>query len=197
VENGIESPIKWYDGIPVQCSATSPVCVQCWSICLKQRHQIHERGEVVTSIRFLFTPEPRRWPFAVASAFSQFAHGHRHRVGSPGAAVQTFRAGGSFDGAKFGGTGLGLTISNGLVELMGSNMWGGKASPQRLDVPISVPLAQSAAASPARAGVQPQLANLRLLIVDDQPRLPHLTLQASKWGMIPRTAASAAQPWSI
>ena len=40
----------------------------------------------------------------------------------------------------------------------------------------------------------PQLADLRLLIVDDNPtNCRILTLQASKWGMIPRGAQSASQ----
>jgi CheY-like chemotaxis protein len=41
---------------------------------------------------------------------------------------------------------------------------------------------------------QPQLTNVRLLIVDDNPTNRRiLTLQTSKWGMIPRAASSGAQ----
>ena len=43
-------------------------------------------------------------------------------------------------------------------------------------------------------GPQPQLANLRLLIVDDNPtNCRILTLQTAKWGMIPRETQNAAQ----
>jgi len=43
-------------------------------------------------------------------------------------------------------------------------------------------------------GPQPQLADLRLLIVDDNPTNRRiLTLQTSKWGMIPRSAHSGSQ----
>ena len=41
---------------------------------------------------------------------------------------------------------------------------------------------------------QPQLAGLRLLIVDDNPtNCRILTLQTSKWGMVPRDAQSGAE----
>jgi len=43
-------------------------------------------------------------------------------------------------------------------------------------------------------GLQPNLADLRMLIVDDNPtNCRILTLQATRWGMIPRGAQSAAQ----
>ena len=48
--------------------------------------------------------------------------------------------------------------------------------------------------SAALQGRQPHLADLRLLVVDDNPtNCRILTLQAGKWGMIPRAAQNAAQ----
>jgi signal transduction histidine kinase/two-component SAPR family response regulator/HPt (histidine-containing phosphotransfer) domain-containing protein len=96
---------------------------------------------------------------------------------------------------RYGGTGLGLVISKRLVELMGGKMWAesvpGRGSTFHFTLNV---LVQPSAPPAALAGRQEKLANLRLLIVDDNAASRDtLAAQTSQWGMIPKTAENAAQ----
>ena len=96
---------------------------------------------------------------------------------------------------QYGGTGLGLAISKRLIELMGGKLWVESAAQKGSAFNFILPF-QAAPTTPAFAlhGRQPQLADLRLLIVDDNPTNRRiLALQTSKWGMLSRSAQSAAQ----
>ncbi|HEX4646901.1 MAG TPA: response regulator [Verrucomicrobiae bacterium] len=96
---------------------------------------------------------------------------------------------------QYGGTGLGLAISKRLIELMGGKLWVESAAQKGSAFNFTLPFqAAPAASAPALHGRQPHLADLRLLIVDDNPTNRRiLAVQTSKWGMLSRSAESAAQ----
>ncbi len=82
---------------------------------------------------------------------------------------------------RFGGSGLGLTISKRLVELMGGRIWAASTVDKGSVFSFAVPFeiwtgATGGAAAPIGIGPEPPLAALRILLAEDSPDNCTLTL---------------------
>jgi PAS domain S-box-containing protein len=88
---------------------------------------------------------------------------------------------------EFGGTGLGLTISHQLVELMGGRLDVQSTPGLGSQFSFTVPLAVGAAPVPRRSS--DHLSGRRLLVVDDNATNRHLIIEhALAWGLSPTGA---------
>jgi len=156
------------------------------------------QGEVVVQVKAESRPD-RAAAASSAEPWQLHFSVHDTGIGIPGSRLdRLFKSFSQADASttrQYGGTGLGLAISKRLVELMGGRMWV-ESVPQKGSTFHFVLPFQPGPAAPRFSlnSPQPQLADLRLLIVDDNPTNRRiLTLQTSKWGMIPRSAHSGPQ----
>jgi CheY-like chemotaxis protein len=155
-----------------------------------------EQGEIVATIQVEQPPEnpdnltsPWQLHFAVRDTGIGIPADQITRLFTPYVQAEAATA------RKFGGTGLGLSISRRLVELMGGRIWAESLAGEGSTFHFVLPLqATTEITTPLLEHIQPQLADLNLLIVDDNPtNCRILSLQATKWGMNPRTALTGEQ----
>jgi CheY-like chemotaxis protein/HPt (histidine-containing phosphotransfer) domain-containing protein len=195
-EKKLDIAYQMEDGIPGQMLGDVTRLRQVLVNLLSNGIKFTEQGEVVVQVRALSTPSSER-------KGSETWHLH-FSVRDTGIGIPVDRLARLFKSFSqadvsttrhYGGTGLGLAISKRLVELMGGKMWVESVPQKGSTFHFTIPLQAAPEAAPAVAeGPQPQLADLRLLIVDDNPtNCRILTVQTTKWGMIPRGAQSAAQ----
>ena len=95
---------------------------------------------------------------------------------------------------RFGGTGLGLTISSQLVRLMGGRIWVESAPGQGAVFHFTVPLAAASGAGPGEPSPDPApLRGRSILVIDDHPTTREILADTlGEWGMQVTTAADGA-----
>ncbi|MBB3177531.1 response regulator [Variovorax sp. Sphag1AA] len=156
-----------------------------------------ERGEVVLTVSSekLLNGEGNgdvRLTFAVRDTGIGLSEQGKSRL------FQSFSQADSSTTRKYGGTGLGLAISKRLAELMGGTMWVESAGPghgSTFFFTIEAPVAEAPPSKrPVSVGVQHELQDKRILIVDDNATNRRvLSLQTGRWGMRPRDTESPAE----
>jgi len=184
------------DGIPAQLVGDATRLRQVLVNLLGNAVKFTAQGEIVVNVRVLSAPEPagdkaRPWHLH----FSVRDTGIGIPVDRLARLFRPFTQADSSITRHYGGTGLGLAISKRLVELMGGKMWVESLPDKGSTFHFTLPFhAAPKAARYALEGRQPQLADLRVLVVDDNvTNCRILTLQTTKWGMIACGAHSAQQ----
>jgi CheY-like chemotaxis protein len=195
-EKKLDIAYQMEDGIPAQMLGDVTRLRQVLVNLVSNGIKFTSRGEVVIQVKVLAAPSRNgRKSDSWQLHFSVRDTGIGIPVDGLARLFKSFSQADASTTRRFGGTGLGLAISKRLVELMGGKMWV-ESIPDKGSTFHFTLLLQ---ATPNTAGApldgrQPQLADLRLLIVDDNPtNCRILTVQASKWGMLPRGANSAEQ----
>lgn len=98
---------------------------------------------------------------------------------------------------QHGGTGLGLTISSRLVDLMGGKLWVESTSGQGSCFHVAIPLLAGDEAAPVYSPPV-NLAGKTVLIVDDSDTNRRILAQTlERWGMVPTLAAKPSQALAL
>ena len=183
------------DGIPTTIEGDSLRLRQVLSNLLSNAIKFTEKGDVLIEVKLLSTKSDGAQNHSML---------HLHfSVRDTGIGIQPerlarlfkpFSQGDASTARHYGGSGLGLAISKQLVELMGGKMWVesslGAGSTFHFTINVQ---AEPQPAPFALAGRQPQLADLRLLIVDDNATVRRIIAeQVTKWGMRPHSCRKSA-----
>jgi two-component system sensor histidine kinase/response regulator len=201
---GLELITEVADGVPGGVVGDPGRIGQVLSNLVSNAIKFTERGHVLVSVTPLSSTESRtllRWSVTDTG------------IGVPPdkheAIFEAFRQADGSTTRRFGGTGLGLTISSTLVRLMGGRLWVESGAAGGSTFSFTLDLARAPLPAP-RSG-DPRLADVPVLIVDDHPvNRRILTEQTQLWHMVPTAvsdgrsalevlsrAAEAGQPFQL
>ncbi|VTT97883.1 signal transduction histidine kinase : PAS domain S-box OS=Singulisphaera acidiphila (strain ATCC BAA-1392 / DSM 18658 / VKM B-2454 / MOB10) GN=Sinac_7190 PE=4 SV=1: MASE1: PAS_4: PAS_9: PAS_3: HisKA: HATPase_c: Response_reg: Hpt [Gemmataceae bacterium] len=151
-----------------------------------------EHGEVVVLVAPAGPPRGGRVRFTVTDTGIGIPPDKRASI------FDAFSQADSSTTRRFGGTGLGLTISARLVRLMGGDIWVESAPGQGSRFHFEIPFGPAAppATSATRAGA-PGLAGVRALVVGGTATGRAVLCEAlAQWGAVPRPAETGAAAWA-
>jgi CheY-like chemotaxis protein len=181
---GLDVCYSMADDVPAQVIGDAPRLCRILANLLNNAIKFTEQGEVVIELNRHTTA------------------GHVHFVvrdtgiGIPVASQRTlfhaFSQADTSTARRFGGSGLGLSISRGLVELMGGLIWLDSTPGVGSAFHFAIPL-HEASTSPGTAlwRSRPPLKDLNILIIDDNASCRTLMSgMVSRWGSRPHLAAS-------
>ena len=184
------------DGIPATVEGDSLRLRQVLANLLSNAIKFTERGDILVQVQLLSTKLDEAQSrslmclhFSVRDTGIGIQPDWLARLFKPFAQAEVSTA------RRYGGTGLGLAISKRLVELMGGKMWAESVPGEGSTFHFTINVQAEPQPEPfALAKPQPRLADLRLLIVDDNATVRRvLAEQVTKWGMVPFAAESPQQ----
>jgi signal transduction histidine kinase/HPt (histidine-containing phosphotransfer) domain-containing protein/AmiR/NasT family two-component response regulator len=176
------------DGIPTTIEGDSLRLRQVIANLLSNAIKFTEKGDVFVQVKLLSTkPDEAQNHSLLHLHFSVRDTGIGIQPERLTRLFKPFSQGDASTARHYGGTGLGLAISKQLVELMGGKMWAESSSGAGSTFHFTINVQAEPQPAPfALAGRQPKLADLRLLIVDDNATVRRVIAeQVSKWGMVP------------
>jgi len=195
VEKNLELAYQTDDGIPTSLVGDGSRLRQVLVNLLSNAVKFTSVGEVVVQVKALSAPHDKNSDDPWHLHFSVTDTGIGIPVNRMARLFKSFSQAETSTSRQYGGTGLGLAISKRLVELMGGKMWVESVPKKGSTFHFTVPLSAAPNAPKAELqGRQPKLADLKLLVVDDNPTTCRiLTTQAAQWGMNARGAQTAEQ----
>jgi signal transduction histidine kinase/HPt (histidine-containing phosphotransfer) domain-containing protein len=184
------------DGIPATVEGDSLRLRQVLANLLSNAIKFTEKGDVLVQVKLLsMKPDEAQNNSLLHLNFSVRDTGIGIQPERLERLFKPFSQGDASTARHYGGTGLGLAISKQLVELMGGKMWAESSPGAGSTFHFTINFQAETQSAPfALAGPQPKLADLRLLIVDDNATVRRVVAeQAAKWGMVPYSAESPQQ----
>jgi CheY-like chemotaxis protein/HPt (histidine-containing phosphotransfer) domain-containing protein len=184
------------DGIPVTVEGDSLRLRQVLANLLSNAIKFTEKGDVLVQVKLLsMKPDEAQNHSLLHLHFSVHDTGIGIQPERLARLFKPFSQGDASTARHYGGTGLGLAISKQLVELMGGKMWAESSHGAGSTFNFTINFQAEKQPVPfALAGPQSKLADLRLLIVDDNATVRRVVAeQVAKWGMVPYSAESPQQ----
>ena len=184
------------DGIPVTVEGDSLRLRQVLANLLSNAIKFTEKGDVLVQVKLLsMKPDEAQNNSLLHLNFSVRDTGIGIQPERLERLFKPFSQEDASTARHYGGTGLGLAISKQLVELMGGKMWAESSPGAGSTFHFTINFQAETQSAPfALAGPQPKLADLRLLIVDDNATVRRVVAeQVAKWGMVPYSAESPQQ----
>jgi signal transduction histidine kinase/HPt (histidine-containing phosphotransfer) domain-containing protein len=190
VEKNLDLVYQMDDEIPEKLAGDAMRLRQVLSNLLSNALKFTEHGDVFIQVKLLSAPPTdEKDSHSVALHFSVSDTGIGITPAKLSRLFKPFMQADVSTAKLYGGTGLGLAISKRLVELMGGKMWAESVPGQGSTFHFTANFL--ADPQPAREIRQPKLADLRILIVEDNASSRRaISAQTAKWGMISETAES-------
>ena len=151
-----------------------------------------ERGEIEVRVQTAPSPEGTVLRFSVRDTGIGIPADKQQKI------FDAFSQADSSTTRKYGGSGLGLTISTQLVGLMGGKLWVESEAEKGSTFYFTAQLGQGTAALPSESLHESELAGVPILVVDDNATNRRILEDSvTRWKMLPTIVESAAAAMEV